>query len=331
MSAAGVLPSPSDDEKDVFIIEHEIIVISDDDDVSQPNKRARVADLGATLRKRYASSHRSKEPKYADPAEDNWSQNGNCSGDENCPREEDRPQEEDCSDDEDEEDCPDEDEEDCPDDEEFRMKLEPSKEILQKLRRKLSFKNYAASFTLARSLKRKVTFFAGPPNSGKSFAAFDHLAAAPSGAYLAPLRLLAQEGCESLRARGILCSLRTGEEKNFEYGAMHVSSTIETVNIFDCIACAVIDEGQLIYDESRGWAWTRAILACPAEELIIVCSTSALQHLQRLVGLCGETWIVREFSRMQGIELIPTVVPEDTLQAGDAVIAFSRASVIGSF
>jgi ATP-dependent RNA helicase SUPV3L1/SUV3 len=57
-----------------------------------------------------------------------------------------------------------------------------------------------------------VTLYVGPPNSGKTHAAFERLAQALDGAYLAPLRLLALEGRDRLVARGVPCSLLTGEE-----------------------------------------------------------------------------------------------------------------------
>ena len=81
------------------------------------------------------------------------------------------------------------------------------------------------------------------------------LAQAVDGAYLAPLRLLALEGRDRLVARGVPCSLLTGEENVPAPGARAVSSTIEMVDTGTPIDVAVIDEAQMIFDPSRGWAW----------------------------------------------------------------------------
>ncbi|WP_337240009.1 hypothetical protein, partial [Proteus faecis] len=88
-------------------------------------------------------------------------------------------------------------------------------------------------FPLARRIGRRVTLFVGPPNSGKTHAAFERLARAESGTYLAPLRLLALEGRDRLEARGVPCSLLTGEEHVPAPGARAVSSTVEMLNTRD--------------------------------------------------------------------------------------------------
>ena len=106
--------------------------------------------------------------------------------------------------------------------------LTPSSPALIWLSRKLSLASYAGSFSAARALgPRTVTLLVGPPNSGKSHFAFEALARARTGAYLAPLRLLALEGRDALAARGVACDLLTGEDAESEPGATHVSSTIE--------------------------------------------------------------------------------------------------------
>ena len=102
-------------------------------------------------------------------------------------------------------------------------------DTLSGLNVELAFQGYPDTFTQARSLHRKVTLFVGPPNSGKTHAAFERLAQAAAGAYLAPLRLLALEGRDRLVARGVPCSLLTGEENVPAPGARAVSSTIEMV------------------------------------------------------------------------------------------------------
>ncbi|MEO3691010.1 helicase-related protein [Roseateles paludis] len=199
---------------------------------------------------------------------------------------------------------------------------------LSRLGRELAFQGYPDSFETARKLGRKVTLYLGPPNSGKTYAAFERLAQALDGAYLAPLRLLALEGRDRLVGRGVPCSLLTGEESVPADNARVVSSTIEMVNTRDAIDVAVIDEAQMLFDDSRGWAWTQAIVGVPARELIIIASAYAAPAIERLLQLCGEKVERRVFERKQQVQLMPAPVPMAHLQAGDAVVAFSRRDVL---
>ncbi|RZJ06217.1 MAG: helicase, partial [Rubrivivax sp.] len=196
------------------------------------------------------------------------------------------------------------------------------------LGRELAFQGYPDSFDTARKLGRKVTLYLGPPNSGKTHAAFERLTQALDGAYLAPLRLLALEGRDRLVARGVPCSLLTGEESVPADNARVVSSTIEMVNTRDAVDVAVIDEAQMIFDDSRGWAWTQAIVGVPAREVIIIASAYAAPAIERLLMLCGEKPEKRFFERKQQVQLMPAPVPMTHLVAGDAVVAFSRRDVL---
>ena len=201
-------------------------------------------------------------------------------------------------------------------------------DTLEGLNSELAFQGYPDTFEIARRLQRSVTLYVGPPNSGKTHAAFERLAQAHDGAYLAPLRLLALEGRDRLVARGVACSLLTGEENVPVPGAGLVSSTIEMVSTNRPIDLAVIDEAQMIFDPSRGWAWTQAIVAVPANEVIVICSSYAVPAIQNLLGLCGERCEVRHFERKQHVDVLPHPVPIGDLKKGDAVVAFSRRDVL---
>jgi ATP-dependent RNA helicase SUPV3L1/SUV3 len=201
-------------------------------------------------------------------------------------------------------------------------------ETLAGLNSELAFQGYPGTFQKARQLQRSVTLYVGPPNSGKTHAAFERLAAAGTGAYLAPLRLLALEGRDRLVARGVPTSLLTGEENVPAEGARIVSSTIEMVGTAKPIEVAVIDEAQMIFDPSRGWAWTQAIVAVPAREVIVICSAYAVPAVENLLGLCGERCTVKRFERKQHVELLAQPVPIAALKLGDAVVAFSRRDVL---
>jgi ATP-dependent RNA helicase SUPV3L1/SUV3 len=201
-------------------------------------------------------------------------------------------------------------------------------DTLAGLNTELAFQGYPDTFEMARRLQRSVTLYVGAPNSGKTHAAFERLAQAWDGAYLAPLRLLALEGRDRLVGRGVACSLLTGEENVPADDARVVSSTIEMVNTSRPIDVAVIDEAQMIFDASRGWAWTQAIVGVPANELIVICSAYAVPAIENLLKLCGENCTVRHFERKQHVELLPAPVPIAMLKKGDAVVAFSRRDVL---
>lgn len=132
-------------------------------------------------------------------------------------------------------------------------------------------------YPAARDLKRKIVCHVGPTNSGKTFSALQRLKAAKTGLYCGPLRLLAWEVCNFLRAEDVRCDLVTGQELERSADSTHTSCTIEMTSIhggphgFDV---AVIDEFQLIADPDRGWAWSRAFLGLPAAE-IHVCGMRA--------------------------------------------------------
>ncbi len=123
----------------------------------------------------------------------------------------------------------------------------------------------------ARNMTRRVVFHAGPTNSGKTYHALERFMSAKSGVYCGPLKLLAAEVFNKCKARGVDCDLVTGEERRSarEDGepADHVACTVEMTNCNQTYEVAVIDEIQMVKDYQRGWAWTRALLGVPAEEI----------------------------------------------------------------
>ena len=77
-------------------------------------------------------------------------------------------------------------------------------------------------YPVARSMKRKLYFFVGPTNSGKTYHAMQELMKADTGTYLAPLRLLALENHEYLNNNNTPSSLITGEEQRINEDAFHI-------------------------------------------------------------------------------------------------------------
>lgn len=194
--------------------------------------------------------------------------------------------------------------------------------------RQLDMDQYPKIFRAARLLKRHFKLVLGPTNSGKTYTAMNALASAQNGCYLAPLRLLALEGQEALFERGVKANLITGEEKHLLEGSRHTASTIEMCDFSTMVEVAVIDEVQLISDESRGWAWTAAICGVPAQTIYLVGSEDCLHWVLPLLERLGDTYEIERFTRKSA--LVPEVRPVNLadIKPGDALIAFSRQDVL---
>jgi ATP-dependent RNA helicase SUPV3L1/SUV3 len=183
-------------------------------------------------------------------------------------------------------------------------------------------------YPLARSIKRELYFFVGPTNSGKTYQAMEELKKANTGVYLAPLRLLALENYENLKASNINASLVTGEEQIYDEEAAHLCSTIEMLDFNMDTDICVIDEIQMLADDDRGWAWVNAILGSPAKKVIMTGSVSALDAIKKIASYLDEELIVKKFKRKTPLELLSSATPLRELQKGTALIAFSRKDVL---
>ena len=204
-------------------------------------------------------------------------------------------------------------------------------ELLKRQRQELlarSIRDFKNLFPLARSLRRKLVFHVGPTNSGKTYTAMEKLRSVGTGYYLAPLRLLALEGYEDLRDKGVNASLITGEEQILDEDATHISSTIEMLNFEVEVDVCVIDEVQMIGDRDRGWAWANAIIGAPAKTVIMTGSTNALEAITALADYLGEPLEIVEFERKNPLELMKSPVALDKIEPKTAIIAFSRSSAL---
>lgn len=184
------------------------------------------------------------------------------------------------------------------------------------------------TFPTARSMKRKLYFFVGPTNSGKTYSAMQELIKADCGIYLAPLRLLALENYEFLKENNINSSLITGEEEIFNEDSTHICSTIEMINFELQTDVCVIDEIQMLEDSDRGWAWVNAILGSPASKVIMTGSVNALDALKQIAEYLGEELEVVKFKRINPLEVLAQPIPFRELSKGTALIAFSRRDVL---
>ncbi|GLI70255.1 hypothetical protein VaNZ11_015102, partial [Volvox africanus] len=92
----------------------------------------------------------------------------------------------------------------------------------------------------------------------------------------------------------------------------------------------VLDEIQMLGDQLRGWAWTRALLGVAAREVHVAGDSAVLPVLRVLVAECGDELQVRRYRRLS-----PLVVQSEALGSmaavagGDCLVAFSRRSLHG--
>ncbi len=204
-------------------------------------------------------------------------------------------------------------------------------QLIKKQRQALlarTIRDFKNLFPLAREMRRKLTLYIGPTNSGKTYQAMQTLQKADTGYYLAPLRLLALEGYETLKENGINSSLITGEEQILDEDATHISSTIEMLNFEVDVDVCVIDEVQMIDDRDRGWAWANAIIGAPAKEVIMTGSPNAKEAVIALAEYLGEKLEIIEFERMNPLTLLQEATDPEDVKEQTAIIAFSRKDVL---
>ncbi|KAK9817863.1 hypothetical protein WJX72_003314 [[Myrmecia] bisecta] len=184
-------------------------------------------------------------------------------------------------------------------------------------------------YPIARSMKRRIIYHAGPTNSGKTYHALQAMTAAPSGVYCGPLRLLAMEIYDSCNANGTYCNLITGQERKEVEGASHTSCTIEMTSTQKRVDVAVIDEIQMIGDEQRGWAWTRALQGLAANEIHLCGDASALPLVRQMADAMGEELTVQSYDRFTPLAIEERYLRRGyaSVQPGDCVVAFSRRDI----
>ena len=199
---------------------------------------------------------------------------------------------------------------------------------IEQIENELNLGSYEETFPVARSLNRKISIFIGPTNSGKTYNALNELSKGRTGAYLAPLRLMAAEGQDQLNERGIISNLVTGEEKVLVPGATHTSSTVEMCPFNRVVDVAVIDEIQMIADPSRGWAWSAAMIGVSARHVVLVGSEEALPFILPVLDSLGEDYEIKTFERKVPLNTRDPLWKLHDLKDGDCVVVFSRKNAL---
>ncbi|XP_014515515.1 DExH-box ATP-dependent RNA helicase DExH18, mitochondrial [Vigna radiata var. radiata] len=184
-------------------------------------------------------------------------------------------------------------------------------------------------FPFARAMKRKIIYHCGPTNSGKTYNALQRFMEAKKGIYCSPLRLLAMEVFDKVNAKGIYCSLLTGQENKRVPFSDHIACTVEMVSTQELYDVAVIDEIQMMADPNRGYAWTRALLGLKADEIHLCGDPSVVDIVKKICQDTGDELYEQNYERFK-----PLVVEAKTLlgnleniRSGDCVVAFSRREI----
>ncbi|QAA34301.1 helicase-related protein [Clostridium manihotivorum] len=180
----------------------------------------------------------------------------------------------------------------------------------------------------ARAIKRKIFLHLGDTNTGKTYNSMERLKQCEKGIYLSPLRILALENYERLNKEGVKCNLITGEEEIIHEDAKHISCTIEKLDINEDYEIAIIDEIQMIDDDQRGAAWTRALLGLRCREIHICGAKNAKELLVEILEDCEDDYEIIEYKRQ-----IPLIVDEKAftlkdINPGDALVVFSKKRVL---
>lgn len=184
----------------------------------------------------------------------------------------------------------------------------------------------------ARSINRKFHFHCGPTNSGKTYSALNRFFESKSGIYCGPLKMLAVEVYQKANNSGVPCDLVTGEERRYanenNTPSSHVSCTVEMTNLNQIYEVAVIDEIQMLRDPERGWAWTRALLGIPAEEIHICGEKAAVGLITELLSTTGEVVEVHEYDRLTKLTIEDTSLESlENVRPGDCIVCFSKRDI----
>ena len=183
-------------------------------------------------------------------------------------------------------------------------------------------------YPLARSIKRHFVLHVGPTNSGKTHDSLERLKTADHGAYLGPLRLLALEVSDRFNDANVPCSMITGEEEAIIPGAHLTASTIELMNTNFYYDVVVVDEFQMIQDKDRGHNWTKAVIGLYAGEIHLCMAPEAQNIAIRLIEACGDNYEIVNHERATPLEFLHEKVTIKDIKPGDALIVFSRRSVL---
>ncbi|KAK3914332.1 ATP-dependent RNA helicase SUV3-like protein, mitochondrial [Frankliniella fusca] len=211
----------------------------------------------------------------------------------------------------------------------FAMKIYPHLHCREELSRICDLRDPSAWYPQARAIGRKIIYHAGPTNSGKTYHALKKFMTANASVYCGPLKMLATEVFQKMRDQNIECDLATGDDRIYSNPSgersSRLSCTVEMAPLQENFDVAVIDEIQLLQDNQRGWAWSRALLGISAKEVHVCGEAAAVPLVKNLLATAGETVEVQEYKRLTGLRVEDSaLISLENVMPGDCLVCFSK-------
>ena len=127
---------------------------------------------------------------------------------------------------------------------------------------------------------------------------------------------MAGEIYETLTLKGTYTNLFTGQEYRDVPFSTHTSGTMETCPLDEDFEVCVIDEIQMISDEDRGHAWTKALLGIRAKEIHVCGGLEASSLVKKIAADCGDTFELRTYSRFADLKVESKSIAQTPSQSG---------------
>ena len=171
----------------------------------------------------------------------------------------------------------------------------------------------------------KITAVLGPTNTGKTHLAIERLLGHSSGIIGLPLRLLAREVFEQIKAvkGSSKVALITGEERIIPPNPSWFVSTVEAMPTDRPFALVAIDEAQLASDPERGHIFTERILNARGFHETLILGAETLKPV--LKSLLPKIEVLTR-PRFSELKYSPPCKIEK-LPRRSAIVAFSAAEV----
>jgi ATP-dependent RNA helicase SUPV3L1/SUV3 len=185
-------------------------------------------------------------------------------------------------------------------------------------------------------LSAKVKAVLGPTNTGKTHLAIERLCAHSSGAIGFPLRLLAREVYDRVRAikgeRNV--ALITGEERIEPKDARWMLCTVEAMPVVhDRFAFVALDEAQLGADRERGHVFTDRLLHARGREETMILGSGTVEPLVRALVPRAEIVSRPRFSTLSyaGARKLSRIPPRSAIVAFSAEQVYAIAEMLRRF
>jgi len=189
--------------------------------------------------------------------------------------------------------------------------------------------------TRTSSLDSRVRAVLGPTNTGKTHLAIERLCAHSSGAIGFPLRLLAREVYDRVRAiKGDeRVGLITGEERILPPNARWLLCTAEAMPVSNDLAFVALDEAQLGADRERGHIFTDRLLRARGREETMILGSRTIEPLIRTMVPEAEIVSRPRFSTLchDGARKLSRIPPRSAIVAFSAEQVYAIAEMLRRF